>query len=178
MTFLAPGAALACGIVSYAVGFQLDGGAFRGGLVTAGVIVAALGLCGVVACSIVLYLYPRSRQGSRGNGDMTSPFKKARTDLAFHLRGLVDANQNLESLLSRLDRQAGDKSPELDQLLAEIEVELFTHIQYHLDEASEPLTQLLRANFGDTVELYDSRGDSPHGRWEDKPEDEQDGERD
>jgi hypothetical protein len=107
---------------------------------------------------------------------MTSNLKRARADLAFHLRGLVDANQNLESLLSRLDRQSGDKSPELDQLLAEIEVELFTHIQYHLDEAREPFTQLLRANFGDTVELYDSRGASPQVRPEDKPDDEEDGE--
>jgi hypothetical protein len=71
--------------------------------------------------------------------------KDASSAVAFHLEGLLDAADNVRALLSKLG-EVSELNPEsLAETISSLEVEVYSHLGYHMKELRYPLQRFRRA---------------------------------
>ncbi|HBL29382.1 MAG TPA: hypothetical protein DD490_21325 [Acidobacteria bacterium] len=73
--------------------------------------------------------------------------KDSSSPVAFHLSGLLEAGESIRAHLLGLDALAeGDRDQYADKL-ADLQIELYSHLAYHLKELRNPLKRLVDAAY-------------------------------
>ena len=77
--------------------------------------------------------------------------------VAYHLEGLLEAHDNVRSLLEKLG--AGSASAESwAETLAYLQLEIYTHLAYHMKELRRPLKRLVDAAHRELPDLGEDEG--------------------
>ena len=69
-------------------------------------------------------------------------------DLRYHLKGIVEVQERLRSLLVCLDAALGQSEEASQWLATQIELEVFAHLAHHTEELKQPLRDLLQELYG------------------------------
>lgn len=69
-------------------------------------------------------------------------------DLRYHLKGIVETQEKLRSLLVCLDAALGQSKEASQWLTTQIEIEVFAHLAHHTEELKQPLRDLVQELYG------------------------------
>jgi len=89
--------------------------------------------------------------------------KNPSSTIAYHLEGLLEAQDNIRSLLERLGAiQALDTESRM-KTLTYLQVEIYTHLAYHMKELRRPLKGLIDATYQEAPDIeQDETLQMPH----------------
>jgi hypothetical protein len=68
-------------------------------------------------------------------------------DLVFHLRGLLESQNRISDLAAKLNLEFGRSEEKFGQTLANLEVEIFFHVKYHIRELRRPFELLVAPEY-------------------------------
>jgi len=72
--------------------------------------------------------------------------------IAYHLEGLLEAQDNIRTLLKKLD-PSSTAAESYARDLADLQLEIYTHLAYHMKELRRPLKKLVGAIYEELPEL-------------------------
>lgn len=67
--------------------------------------------------------------------------------VAFHLEGVLDADERLRAHLAKLDQHFGHNPDAAADALVDLQVELYSHLVHHLKELRRPLEALISGEY-------------------------------
>jgi hypothetical protein len=72
---------------------------------------------------------------------------------AYHLEGLLEAQDNIRSLLAKLDKGSALDPEGTAETLTYLQVEIYSHLAYHMKELRRPLKRLIDAAYKDLPDI-------------------------
>jgi len=85
------------------------------------------------------------------NDDPSSP-------VAYHLEGLLESQENIRSLLGKLSADSPLDPENAAEITTLLQVEIFTHLAFHMKELSRPLGRLIEAAYKDLPGIGEEEG--------------------
>lgn len=70
---------------------------------------------------------------------------------AYHLEGILEAHDNIRALLTKLDEDADPESNA--EAISYLQVEIYSHLAYHMKELRRPLKRLIDAAYRDLPDI-------------------------
>jgi hypothetical protein len=78
--------------------------------------------------------------------------------VAFHLEGLLEAQDNIRSLLTKLGEDATSDPENAAETMICLQVEIYTHLSHNLKELRRPLKRLVDAAYKELPDFEEEEG--------------------